>query len=36
MCFFNQAEWMCAAACAAPEDVSMTCDDCKMGIQAKN
>merc|ERR1719331_3254462 len=28
------AEWMCADICAAPEDVSMTCDDCKMGIQA--
>jgi len=28
------ADWMCADSCAAPEDVSMTCDDCKMGIQA--
>merc|ERR1719370_532265 len=28
------AEWMCADICAAPEDVAMTCDDCKMGIQA--
>merc|ERR1719460_1258388 len=27
------ADWMCADSCAAPEDVSMTCDDCKMGIQ---
>merc|ERR550525_2266409 len=30
------AEWMCADICAAPEDVAMTCDNCKMGIQAKN
>merc|ERR1712203_1038822 len=28
------AEWMCAEICAAPEDTTMTCDDCKMGIQA--
>merc|ERR1711990_1024832 len=28
------AEWMCADICAAPEDTVMTCDDCKMGIQA--
>merc|ERR1711910_276682 len=28
------AEWMCADICAAPEDVAMTCDNCKMGIQA--
>merc|ERR1712038_2129163 len=28
------AEWMCADICAAPEDTTMTCDDCKMGIQA--
>jgi len=28
------AEWMCADFCAAPEDTAMTCDDCKMGIQA--
>merc|ERR1719295_1994032 len=27
-------EWMCAPICEAPEDVDMTCDDCKMGIQA--
>merc|ERR1712012_451072 len=27
------AEWMCADICAAPEDTTMTCDDCKMGIQ---
>merc|ERR1712037_711427 len=27
------ADWMCAGTCEAPEDVSMTCDDCKMGIQ---
>merc|ERR1712158_332654 len=27
------AEWMCADICAAPEDVVMTCDNCKMGIQ---
>ena len=32
--FFNQAEWMCGPICAAPEDTVMTCDDCKMGIQA--
>merc|ERR1711887_62264 len=29
-----KAEWMCADICAAPEDTVMTCDDCKMGIQA--
>merc|ERR1711974_82800 len=28
------AEWMCAPICAAPEDTVMTCDDCRMGIQA--
>merc|ERR1719239_208085 len=28
------AEWMCADICRRPEDVAMTCDDCKMGIQA--
>merc|ERR1712010_139304 len=28
------AEWMCAPICAAPEDTVMTCDDCKMGVQA--
>merc|ERR1711910_247637 len=28
------ADWMCADSCAAPEDVTMPCDDCKMGIQA--
>merc|ERR1712037_775780 len=28
------ADWMCAPICAAPEDTVMTCDDCKMGIQA--
>merc|ERR1711934_200310 len=28
------AEWMCAPICAAPEDTVMTCDQCKMGIQA--
>merc|ERR1712130_960899 len=28
------AEWMCAEICASPEDVAMTCDDCKSGIQA--
>merc|ERR1711910_21480 len=28
------AEWMCADICANPEDTTMTCDDCKMGIQA--
>merc|ERR1711934_174003 len=27
------ADWMCADICAAPEDVVMTCDNCKMGIQ---
>jgi len=32
--FVFQAEWMCADFCAAPEDTSMTCDECKMGIQA--
>ena len=26
---------MCADICAAPEDTTMTCDDCKMGIQAR-
>ena len=31
----NQGEWMCAPICEAPEDVAMTCDDCKMGIKAK-
>ena len=31
--FFVQAEWMCADICANPEDTTMTCDDCKMGIQ---
>ena len=25
---------MCAEICASPEDVAMTCDDCKSGIQA--
>merc|ERR1711970_54197 len=29
-----KAEWMCADICAVPEDTVMTCDDCKMGIQA--
>ena len=24
---------MCADTCANPEDTTMTCDDCKMGIQ---
>merc|ERR1719400_2071058 len=28
------AEWMCLHICEAPQDVDMTCDDCKMGIQA--
>merc|ERR550532_3840418 len=28
------ADWMCAPICEAPEDTVMTCDDCKMGIQA--
>merc|ERR1712061_791169 len=28
------AEWMCCPICAAPQDTTMTCDDCKMGIQA--
>merc|ERR1711962_1979551 len=28
------AEWMCGPICAAPQDTTMTCDDCKMGIQA--
>merc|ERR1711997_60369 len=27
-------DWMCAPICEAPEDTVMTCDDCKMGIQA--
>merc|ERR1712223_1209198 len=27
------ADWMCAGLCAAPEDTTMTCNDCKMGIQ---
>ena len=26
---------MCAPICAAPEDTVMTCDDCKMGVQAR-
>merc|ERR1712004_398173 len=25
---------MCGPICAAPQDTTMTCDDCKMGIQA--
>merc|ERR1712212_926969 len=29
-----KADWMCASTCEAPQDVDMTCDDCKMGIQA--
>ena len=33
---FTQAEWMCGPICEAPEDTAMTCDDCKMGIQAKH
>merc|ERR1719481_1841727 len=28
------AEWMCGPICEAPEDTVMSCDDCKMGIQA--
>jgi len=28
------AEWMCGPTCAAPEDVSMTCDQCVNGIKA--
>merc|ERR1712113_815683 len=24
------AEWMCGPICAAPQDTTMTCDDCKM------
>merc|ERR1719357_662406 len=28
------AEWMCAPICAAPEETTMTCDSCQMGIQA--
>ena len=32
-CLPNQAEWMCAPICAAPEDTNMTCDSCQMGIQ---
>merc|ERR1711936_779960 len=26
------AEWMCADICAAPEDTTMTCDECKMTV----
>ena len=32
--FQFQAEWMCGPTCAAPEDVSMTCDQCVNGIKA--
>merc|ERR1719460_1466333 len=28
------AEWQCGPICEAPEDTVMTCDDCKMGLQA--
>merc|ERR1711879_466241 len=31
--FDPTAEWMCAGICAAPQDTTMTCNDCKMGIQ---
>merc|ERR1719402_303413 len=27
------AEWMCGPTCAAPEDTTMTCEDCTNGIQ---
>ena len=29
-----QADWMCGPTCAAPQDVSMTCDQCVAGIKA--
>jgi len=29
-----KADWMCGPTCAAPEDVSMTCDQCVSGIKA--
>merc|ERR550525_1603615 len=28
------AEWQCGPICEAPEDTVMTCDECKMGLQA--
>merc|ERR1711874_74743 len=30
----EEAEWMCAPICAAPEDTVMTCDDCQAGVLA--
>ena len=32
-CLPNQAEWMCAPICAAPEDTNMSWNSCQMGIQ---
>merc|ERR1712037_82420 len=29
-----KADWMCGPTCAAPEDVSMSCDQCVSGIKA--
>merc|ERR1712083_890506 len=29
-----EAEWMCADTCADPQDHSLTCDECCMGLQA--
>merc|ERR1711970_872387 len=29
-----KADWQCGPTCEAPEDTVMTCDDCKMGLQA--
>ena len=33
--FSHQADWQCGPYCEAPEDTVMTCDDCKMGLQAR-
>merc|ERR1712223_1298849 len=30
------AEWMCADICAAPEDTTMTCDDCEMASRPQS
>merc|ERR1719264_274963 len=33
--YYNpEAEWMCAPSCADPDDHSLTCDECCMGLQA--
>jgi len=32
--YYNpEAEWMCAPTCADPEDHSLTCEECCMGLQ---